>query len=375
MKRLLKGFVGLSLVAMPLMQAENVSAGDQAQAIEHVRNEKEQKEADLNKEAEKINQLLDNIDRVLAEINNLETDMNETMSQIEQTEAALAEQKELVNERAGQVRDQLRTIQTSEIGRNVLYTFFESKNLGDAIGRALSIYQLTDANAQNLLEAQADVNQLEELREELVAAQSELAGQKEKTAEQKEDLDKHIVLVQETLNKHQDELTSISNHEDKLVAQLEEKKNEAEAAKAKEESGKVQEQQVTTASSTVASAPAKQESAPTPAPAAPAQNEAPAASQPASGWMTFQSTGYSTQEAGLSAYTATGINLLQNPRVIAVDPSIIPLGSVVEVQGMGTYIAGDTGGAINGHIIDIHFPTLNGALSWGRRTVNIRILN
>ena len=91
--------------------------------------------------------------------------------------------------------------------------------------------------------------------------------------------------------------------------------------------------------------------------------------------MSIQSTGYSTQEPGLSTRTATGIDLRVNPRVIAVDPSVIPLGSLVEIQGLGIYVAGDTGGAINGRIIDIHFSTVSQAMSWGRRTVNVRIIN
>lgn len=91
--------------------------------------------------------------------------------------------------------------------------------------------------------------------------------------------------------------------------------------------------------------------------------------------MTFQSTGYSTQQPGLSTHTATGIDLRVNPRVIAVDPSQIPLGSLVEIQGLGVYVAGDTGGAINGRIIDIHYPTVSQALNWGRRNVKIRIIN
>lgn len=91
--------------------------------------------------------------------------------------------------------------------------------------------------------------------------------------------------------------------------------------------------------------------------------------------MSVQATGYSTQQPGLSTHTATGIDLRVNSRVIAVDPRIIPLGSLVEVQGMGVYVAGDTGGAIKGRIIDIHYPTVSQALNWGRRNVNIRIIN
>ena len=53
-----------------------------------------------------------------------------------------------------------------------------------------------------------------------------------------------------------------------------------------------------------------------------------------------------------------GHNLTANPnmKLIAVDPSVIPLGSTVYVESYGTAIAGDTGGAIKGHIIDLLMP-------------------
>jgi 3D (Asp-Asp-Asp) domain-containing protein len=112
-----------------------------------------------------------------------------------------------------------------------------------------------------------------------------------------------------------------------------------------------------------------------PAAQAPVEEPQETSSTNAGEWMTFEATGYSTQQPNLSTHTATGIDLRENSRVIAVDPSVIPLGSQVEIEGLGVYTAGDTGGAINGNIIDIHYPTVGEALNWGRRNVNIRILN
>ena len=62
-------------------------------------------------------------------------------------------------------------------------------------------------------------------------------------------------------------------------------------------------------------------------------------------------------------------------RTIAVDNNIIPLGSKVEIEGLGTYIAEDTGSAIKGKIIDIYFDTHEEALNFGRQKVNIRIVS
>lgn len=89
--------------------------------------------------------------------------------------------------------------------------------------------------------------------------------------------------------------------------------------------------------------------------------------------MTMEATGYSTQQPSLSRYTANGTDLIANPNVIAVDPSVIPLGSTVTVEGFGTFIAADTGSAIVGNRIDIHFTTVEGALNLGRRTVTVTV--
>lgn len=92
-------------------------------------------------------------------------------------------------------------------------------------------------------------------------------------------------------------------------------------------------------------------------------------------WVTVEATAYSTNQPELSDTTYTGINLNENPNVIAVDPSVIPLGSTVYVPGYGTFIAGDTGSAINGHRIDVHMTDLNAALQFGRKTIDVQILN
>jgi 3D (Asp-Asp-Asp) domain-containing protein len=62
-------------------------------------------------------------------------------------------------------------------------------------------------------------------------------------------------------------------------------------------------------------------------------------------------------------------------RTIAVDSNLIPLGSKVEIERLGTYIAEDTGSAIKGKIIDIYFDTHEEALKFGRQKVNIRVIS
>lgn len=71
----------------------------------------------------------------------------------------------------------------------------------------------------------------------------------------------------------------------------------------------------------------------------------------------------------------TAIGLLAQRGVVAVDPSVIPLGSKVYVEGYGYAIAGDTGGAIQGMKIDLCFNTYDEAIRFGRQTVKVYIIN
>ena len=63
--------------------------------------------------------------------------------------------------------------------------------------------------------------------------------------------------------------------------------------------------------------------------------------------------------------TSTGTKATAG-RTIAVDPSVIPYGSEVIING-NTYIAEDCGGAIKGNKIDIYFATHQEALNFGRQ--------
>ncbi|QWH40901.1 MULTISPECIES: 3D domain-containing protein [Bacillus cereus group] len=94
--------------------------------------------------------------------------------------------------------------------------------------------------------------------------------------------------------------------------------------------------------------------------------------------MVFESTAYSVENSPPhERITACGIDIGKNPNIklIAVDPNVIRLGTQVDVEGYGVAIAGDTGGAIKGKIIDVLFPTEREAIKWGRKKVKIRILN
>ena len=98
-----------------------------------------------------------------------------------------------------------------------------------------------------------------------------------------------------------------------------------------------------------------------------AATPAPAAPVAAAGrTLTVTATGYS-----LGGHTSTGIPVAFG--VVAVDPSLIPLGTRLTIPGYGDAVAADTGGGVRGATIDVWFPTLAQARAWGRRTVTITL--
>lgn len=94
---------------------------------------------------------------------------------------------------------------------------------------------------------------------------------------------------------------------------------------------------------------------------------------PAGKEIEMNATAYSPEEPGLSDSTATGLKAQKG--VVAVDPSFIPLGTRLYVDGYGYAIAADTGSAIKGNRIDLCYNTLEEALSFGRRKVKVKILD
>ena len=67
--------------------------------------------------------------------------------------------------------------------------------------------------------------------------------------------------------------------------------------------------------------------------------------------------------------TATGMQVREG--IVAVDPTVIPLGTELYIEGYGKAVAGDTGGAIKGKRIDVFLESRSDAYRWGVREVKI----
>jgi uncharacterized protein YabE (DUF348 family) len=93
-------------------------------------------------------------------------------------------------------------------------------------------------------------------------------------------------------------------------------------------------------------------------------------------YMVLEATAYypGPNNFGGGVGPRTAIGMLAQRGVVAVDPSLIPLGSRLYIDGYGYAVAGDTGGSIHGRRIDLCYNSYGEAIQFGRREVNVYIL-
>lgn len=89
--------------------------------------------------------------------------------------------------------------------------------------------------------------------------------------------------------------------------------------------------------------------------------------------ISMEATAYLPCDGDGAGITATGI--AAGYGIVAVDPSVIPLGTRLYIPGYGTALAADTGGAIRGNKIDLCMESYGEAMRFGRRSVEVYILN
>lgn len=87
----------------------------------------------------------------------------------------------------------------------------------------------------------------------------------------------------------------------------------------------------------------------------------------------MEASAYLPTDGSSSGITATGISARRG--VVAVDPNVIPLGTRVYVPGYGVALAADVGGAIVGRRIDLCMEDYGEAMGFGRRSVEVYVLD
>lgn len=310
-----------------------------------------------------VNQELTNfqteLDSKLAQANKIYSQAQEAQEKVKQSkskiteyESKIAETENDIVQLKASVAKQMRAVQSNG-GATFSYidVVASSKNLSEMITRLTNLNVVLTAEAdqaKSLIEKEASLKtmkvKLEETQESLVKNQNDYQGQVDSLQSSISSLKDKISSNKQLLSEMQEKAAAEQKARDEALA-----KSVAEV-KAKAETDKNK----------------SSNSSPLPDPPKPTPPTTPSGGRT----LNVEATAYA-----LNGITATGIDLSKNPICIAVDPSVIPLNSLVEVPGYGIAIAGDTGGAIIGNIIDVHFPTNDQAIAWGRKNIQITVLS
>lgn len=303
-------------------------------------------ETNIENFQKQLNAELSQANAIYAKANDSQTELKATQEKIEHLTAEIEKTEEKYNSLKETVAGQMRAMQQrGGVFPSVLDIMLNAADFHEAV-QALTnlrvILHAEDSQAKSLVDTQKN---LEKMKLSLLEAKTELEAAQTNYEKQVEKLEESIVLLKNKVTDNQ----SI----------LDEMRVKAAVLNRDSDKSKIDSLSVDRAEDSEVS------------------DENNAVMTPPSGGafsLTVSATAYASDN-GLGFITATGINLHLNPMCIAVDPSVIPLGTMVEVPGYGIAIAGDTGGAIVGNIIDVHFPTTAQAQAWGRKTLQINVLS
>lgn len=89
--------------------------------------------------------------------------------------------------------------------------------------------------------------------------------------------------------------------------------------------------------------------------------------------LVMEASAYLPTDGSEEGLTATGIPARYG--VVAVDPDVIPLGTRLYIPGYGVALAADTGGMIEGAMIDLCMEDYDECIQFGRRDIDVYVLD
>ncbi|HAT4256527.1 TPA: hypothetical protein I9065_002950 [Clostridium perfringens] len=354
----------------------------------------------LNSQVSKLNNEIEDLN---AKLEDNKAKMKDTEENLKETESKVSTLKTEIDEKQSVLGKRMRAMYKSKDSMNPVVFLLKSEDLSDLITRIDALARVTalDKNLIQSLDEQkdslnSDIKKLErdkaELKELKASTEESLKTlDSKKIEEQKkiDELNKQKEAVLEVIKENEmslishsvsvinssssiNELESAVSTLNQLIPQLnidsvkEAANNSVQAAKNKIESLKAEEAKK---AEEVAKNNAANSSNTT------SSNNS--SSQPSSDGkykktLSMEATAYSG-----GTLTAMGLKPVRDPggiSTIAVDPSVIPLGSKVYIPGYGYAIASDTGGVIKGNIIDLYMNSHDECISWGRRQVTLHIV-
>ncbi len=336
-------------------------------------------ESDVKKESveisTKIDKALDDVNAKYRDVENLKTEVSKTESSIESTEQEIKDTQVSIKRRKESIGSRMQNIQSNGSSMSVIDALMNSNSISDFINRAYAITVLQGAEKSKVDSLSQDQEHLEKLKSELIKDRENLAMKQAAVEEETMILENQVSDLKVELSSNEALLNKLAN--ERIVKEVRKEKEaikETTKATKEEKETSHSSEEVSESSSSASSSEVSSETSESSEESKPSDNGPSPESSNGGTTMTMESTAYSYSEAGASHLTATGIDLRENSRVIAVDPSVIPLNSLVEVSGYGFAIAADTGGAIKGNIVDVHFNTVEECNNWGRRMVSVTVL-
>lgn len=374
--------------------------------------QKEKEKQSINSDVQNIQSQLNSLHTVISsnkkELASTEKQISEANKMIEKKKKEIVLLQEKVLSRKDIIENRLVALQRDDKTSVVIDTLMNADNFGDFVARMGAVTTLLSADNDILKQHQNDLDQIEKDKKEIDKQEKVLEAAKSSLAAKQAELDKNVAKQTATLTTMQEKYSSVVNEidaassekanlqseltgiQDKIAKEKEaaqqqaeqvakqqaaekaeadaEAKRQAELATAKKEVKTEPKQEVKTAAATEKKAAVSSEAK---------ETKKEESTQKHSGKeMYVEATAYTANCAGCSGVTATGQNVSSGThKIIAVDPSVIPLGSKVYVEGYGVATAGDTGGAIKGYRIDVLVPSESAAKAFGRRTVKVTVLN
>lgn len=324
----------------------------------HAKQESVKKQLDQN--SNELSGKMDEINQVYQKLSDLEGKKKETEQRITQTQTKLQQAQQEKKNRVRDAKERLCELQKRQGTNTSLSILEKSTSLTQWLRSMIALQRLQSVYNDSLAAVKQSIVDISQAKEQLQGYQSNLASQERQVNDQKAVLDSQMSDLKKKIADGQSEMKQLADREQQAKAMEEAQKKAAEEEAQKQQQASNQKQQVQQTSTKTVD-----------------NSEAATSADNVSGskTLTMSATAYSTEANGMGTYSATGINLKQHPSCVAVDPSVIPLGSIIWVSGYGVSVAGDTGTAIKGNVIDLHFSTVAQSMAWGRRTVTVKILN
>lgn len=309
----------------------------------------------LDQNSNELSGKMDEINQVYQKLSDLEGKKKETEQRITQTQTRLQQAQQEKKNRVRDAKERLCELQKRQGTNTSLSILEKSTSLTQWLRNMIALQRLQSVYNDSLAAVKQSIVDISQAKEQLQGYQSNLASQERQVNDQKAVLDSQMSDLKKKIADGQSEMKQLADREQQAKAMEEAQKKAAEEEAQKQKQQQVQQTSTKTVDNSEAATSADNVSG--------------------SKTLTMSATAYSTEANGMGTYSATGINLKQHPSCVAVDPSVIPLGSIIWVSGYGVSVAGDTGTEIKGNIIDLHFATVAQSMAWGRRTVTVKILN